>query len=130
MISTLQMVTVYVSDLERAVKFYTEKLGFVKTAEFCDGVLPNIVWVCPRPSSAVPLAAEIGLELAPVDDPRIGATSGMVFASDDIEATYTELKSKGVTFTLELVRHSYGRDGGDQEARFCDPDGNEFLLHT
>jgi catechol 2,3-dioxygenase-like lactoylglutathione lyase family enzyme len=52
----------------------------------------------------------------------------MVFTADDIEATYEALKENGVHFTLDLVRHPYGI--GDQEARFVDPDGNEFLLHT
>ena len=124
------MVTVYVSDLDRAVEFYTQDLGFVKTAEFHDDRLPSIVWVCPAPSSNVALATEIGLELAPPGDPRIGAAKGMVFTADDIETTYRELKAKGVRFTMELVRHDYGSGEGDQEARFVDPDGNEFLLHT
>ena len=66
-------------------------------------------------------------------DPRIGSISGMVFTTqtaEEIEATYHELKSRGVHFTMELVRHEYGKGLGDQEARFVDPDGNEFLLHT
>ena len=63
--------------------------------------------------------------------PRLGnSTSGMVFTADDIEATYHELKARGVPFTLDLIRHPYGDGDGDQEARFIDPDGNEFLLHT
>ena len=130
MIKSLQMVTVYVSDLPRAVEFYTEKLGFAKTAAFSDGNMPDIVWVCPKPSSLVPLATEIGLELAPEGDPRIGSSRGMVFTADDIEAAYLQLKNKGVSFTMDLVRHEYGSGEGDQEARFVDPDGNEFLLHT
>jgi hypothetical protein len=31
---------------------------------------------------------------------------------------------------MTLVRHEYGEGSGDQEARFTDPDGNKFLLHT
>jgi len=81
MISNLQMITIYVREMRRAVEFYTEKLGLVKLAE-------------------------------------------------EIETTYRELKSRGVHFTLDLVRHDYGKGPGDQEARFVDPDGNEFLLHT
>ena len=59
--------------------------------------------------------------------------SGMVFTTqtaEEIESTYHELKSRGVHFALELVRHDYGKGLGDHEARFVDPDGNEFLLHT
>ena len=57
----------------------------------------------------------------------------MVFTTKtakEIETTYHELRRRGVYFTLELVRHDYGEGPGDQEARFVDPDGNEFLLHT
>ena len=72
-------------------------------------------------------------ELADKNDPRIGSVSGLVFTTrtaEEIETTYDELKSRGVHFTMELVRHDYGKGPGDQEARFVDLDGNEFLLHT
>ena len=71
-----------------------------------------------------------------VDYPLVGSVSGVVFTTrtaEEIEFTYHELKSRGVHFmhfTMELVRHDYGKGLGDQEARFVDPDGNEFLMHT
>ena len=130
MISHLQMITIYVSDLNRSLDFYVNKLGFVKTAVFDDGET-RLAWVVPDGAKEVPLATEIAL-YAPQDpkDPRIGNVSGMVFTAKDVVATYEWLKARGVTFTLELMRHAYGQEGGDQEARFVDPDGNEFLLHT
>jgi catechol 2,3-dioxygenase-like lactoylglutathione lyase family enzyme len=134
MISNLQMITIYVSDMERAVKFYTEQLGFVQVAEYNDGKENYLTWVMPKPASQNELATQIALqELADKNDPRIGSTNGMVFTTqtaDEIETTYYELRSRGVHFTMELVRHGYGKGPGDQEARFIDPDGNEFLLHT
>lgn len=129
MISHLQMITIYVNDLEQAVDFYNSKLGFVRTAEFEDGD-QRLVWVVPQHASKVDLASEIALYAPGEGDPRIGAASGIVFTSEDIEATYEQMKSRGVEFTMNLVRHSYGKGEGDQEARFVDPDGNEFLLHT
>lgn len=130
MISHLQMITIYVSDLARAADFYVNKLGFVQTAVFDDGTT-RLVWFVPDAAKEVPLATEIAL-YAPDDpnDPRIGQVSGIVFTAEDVEATYHELQARGVTFTMELVRHPYGEGKGDQEARFVDPDGNEFLLHT
>ena len=120
--------------MARAVEFYTEKLGFVKLAEYNDGKDNYLTWVIPQPASKDDLATQIALqELAHKNDPRIGSASGLVFSAasaDEIESTYHELKSRGVHFTLELVRHDYGKGLGDQEARFVDPDGNEFLLHT
>jgi len=134
MISNLQMITIYVSDMARAVEFYTVKLGFIQVAEYNDGKDNYLTWVMPQPASKDDLATQIALqELADKNDPRIGSISGMVFTArtaEEIESTYHELKSRGVHFTLELVRHDYGKGLGDQEARFIDPDGNEFLLHT
>ena len=134
MISNLQMITIYVSEMQRALEFYNDKLGFVKVAEYDDGRDNHLTWVMPQPASQDELATQIALqELGDKDDPRIGSVSGMVFTTrtaEEIESTYAELKSRGVHFTLELVRHDYGKGLGDQEARFVDPDGNEFLLHT
>lgn len=130
MISHLQMITVYVSDLERAVAFYTDTLGLAKTAEYDDGAGTRLAWVVPQPALPVALSTEIGLQEVPAVDPRIGSVSGVVFTAEDIEATYHELKRRGVRFTMELVRHGYGKGEGDQEANFADPDGNVFILHT
>lgn len=133
MISNLQMITIYVSDVPRAVDFYTKKLGFVQVAEYNDEKDTNIVWVMTEATKDDPLATQIGLQRAEKGDPRIGSVSGMVFTTqtaEEIESTYHELKSRGVRFTMDLVRHGYGKGPGDQEARFVDPDGNEFLLHT
>jgi lactoylglutathione lyase len=131
MISNLQMITIYVSDLERAVDFYTDKLGFVNLAEYDDGQGERLIWVIPQPVGEIELATQIAL-YAPADksDPRIGGASGIVFTALDIEGTYNELKARGVHFVKELVRHPYGQGAGDEEARFIDPDGNLFLLHT
>jgi catechol 2,3-dioxygenase-like lactoylglutathione lyase family enzyme len=129
MISHLQMITIYVSNLERSLQFYTEMLGFKETAVFDDGVT-KIAWVAPIPVLDIPYATEIGLCEVAGDDPRVGAVSGMVFTSENIKATYLELKARGVQFTKELIRHPYGAGDGDQEANFADPDGNLFLLHT
>ena len=122
MISNLQMITIYVSDMARAVEFYIEKLGFVKLAEYDDGKDNYLTWVIPPPASKDDLATQIALqELTDKNDPRIGSISGMVLTTrtaEEIESTYHELKSRGVRFTRELVRHDYGKGLGDQEARF------------
>ncbi|MCB9457375.1 MAG: VOC family protein [Anaerolineaceae bacterium] len=130
MISHLQMITIYVRNLAQSVEFYSKKLGFEQVAEYKDEE-NHLVWLMPSASRQAEYATQIAL-YAPADpnDPRIGASSGMVFTADDIEATYHELKQRGVHFTMELVRHAYGDGDGDQEARFVDPDGNQFLLHT
>ena len=123
------MVTVWVSDLPRAVDFYTRVLGFRQYAEWDAGPGDRMVWVCPEASLPLELATGIGLAEAAPGDPRIGRPTGMVFSAPDLAATYESLAARGVVFTLAL-RHPDGEPDQEREARFADPDGNEFLLHT
>jgi catechol 2,3-dioxygenase-like lactoylglutathione lyase family enzyme len=126
MISHLQLVTIYVSDLEKALDFYTHKLGFQKLAEWDDGRGERLYFIAPAEAKET----EIALYAPPAGDGRIGATSGIVFTARDVRATYEEMRQRGVHFTQELVVLPYGQDGGDLEATFLDPDGNTFLLHS
>jgi catechol 2,3-dioxygenase-like lactoylglutathione lyase family enzyme len=52
-----------------------------------------------------------------------GASGGLFFRTDDIEATYEELKGKGVEFGQEPTEQPYGIDAG-----FRDPSGNSFRV--
>lgn len=73
MITQLQMVTVWVGDLDRAVEFYTGALGFEKYAEWDGGPGDRIVWVCPEAARPVELATRIGLaEAGPPNVVRAG----------------------------------------------------------
>ena len=128
MISHLQVVTIYVSDLEQALGFYRDQLGFELLADWRDEHSDDrMLFIAPRDAKET----EIGLYAPPQGDPRIGASTGIVFTAKDIEATYREMKAQGVHFTRELTLLPYGnRPGGDLEAEFVDPDGNTFLLHT
>jgi len=47
-----------------------------------------------------------------------------------LESPVSCLKSHTVCITIGLIRHNDGKSPGNREARFVDPDGNEFLLHT
>lgn len=126
MISHLQMITVYVRDMARAVQFYTEKLGFVVRSTYHDEE-NYFTWVSPGPAKDAPYHTWFGLFETTADDPRIGTTTaGLVLTAANVEETYHELKAAGVTITLDLFRHTYG----DQETRFVDPDGNEWVLHS
>ena len=52
-----------------------------------------------------------------------GASGGLFFATDDVHATYEELKARGVEFTQEPTEHSYGTDVG-----LRDPFGNPIRI--
>ena len=130
MISRLQVATVFVSDLERAIEFYVGTLGFALVADWRGDEGDRMVFTLPPGGGS-----EIGLYAPEPGDPRIGGASGLVFTADDIRETVAELTSRGVVFTRDLIVHDYGDgdrpdDAGDLEAEFTDPDGNRFTLHS
>ena len=124
----------WVHDQDEALAFYTEKLGFeVQT----DATLPELgdfrwLTVSPaeQPDFAIVLMAIPG---PPVMDEEVAnqvrglmakGFAGTVFlATDDVQASYEELKARGVEFTEEPEERPYGIDSG-----FRDPSGNSFRL--
>ena len=131
MISRLQVATVYVSDIEVAIDFYANKLGFDVVADWrSDDGTERMVFTLPPGAET-----EIGLYAPGPDDPRIGSASGLVFTADNIRETVRELADRDVRFTGDVIVHDYGEgdgpgDTGDLEAELIDPDGNTFLLHS
>lgn len=107
MIKTVWNVTFYVSDLEKAARFYEETLGLEKKYSYssyvgfeCGGV-------------------EIGL--IPKSEKKASAVSASIgFLVDDVEKAYNELKKKGVKFTRKLHDETWG----GRQASFEDVDGN------
>jgi len=111
-IKTVWCVTFYVSDLDRASRFYEETLGLEKKYEYssyvgfeCGGV-------------------EIGL-IPKLEGQRVSQPSASVeFLVDDVERFCTELKGKGVRFVEELHEEPWG----GRQASFTDPDGNALQI--
>lgn len=116
MISHIRMTTVYVAHQDVALEFYMEKLGFEKWQDdqIMDG---SFRWLVVRPRGG-----ETGLVL--FEDAARAGLFGVVFATDDIRATFEELKAKGVQFTEEPTKQPWGV----MQAQFVDPDGNAFVL--
>jgi predicted enzyme related to lactoylglutathione lyase len=52
-----------------------------------------------------------------------GAAGGLFFTTDDIQASYKELKNRGVEFLQEPAEQPYGVDAG-----FRDQSGNNFRM--
>ena len=52
-----------------------------------------------------------------------GASGGVFLTTDDVQASYEELKARGVEFTEPPEERPYGIDAG-----FRDPSGNSFRL--
>ena len=124
----------WVHDQDEALAFYTEKLGFeVRT----DATLPELGdfrWLTVSP----PGQPDVAIVLMAIPGPpvmaeeianqvrRLMATgfAGTVFlTTEDCQASYEELKARGVEFTEEPEERPYGIDSG-----FRDPSGNSFRL--
>jgi predicted enzyme related to lactoylglutathione lyase len=117
-ITHIKTVAVYVEDQARALDFYTTKLGFEVRRTEAMGAHARCIELAPQ-----------GAETCVVIYPRSMMPQweqlkpSIVFACQDIMATYALLKSRGVDFIEEPKKMAWGRF-----ARFRDPDGNEFVL--
>ena len=113
MIKTVWCVTFYVSDLDRASRFYEETLGLEKKY----GYSSYVGFECG--------GVEIGLIPKLEEGQRVSQPSASVeFLVDDVERFCTELKGKGVRFVEELHEEPWG----GRQASFTDPDGNALQI--
>ncbi|MFZ0589424.1 MAG: VOC family protein, partial [Bryobacteraceae bacterium] len=101
MIRGIKFLGVCVSDQDRALKFYTEKLGFeVKTDVPFEGGQRWIELKIPGAETGITLFTPKGQE------DRIGTFINTSLWTDDLEGTYEALKSKGVEFTTPPTKQS------------------------
>src|SRR5262245_26291065 len=108
MIKALTHVAVYVLDQDRALEFYTEKLGFeVRTDARLDGFRWLTVGPTRQPEVAIMIANPSPPMFSPEDGAAVralvakGALNGGVLETDDCRATYEELRARGVVFLKE-----------------------------
>jgi lactoylglutathione lyase len=119
-LESIQIVTVWVSDLNHALHFYTHILGLKKRADQTFGDGDRWITVAPRDESTE-------LTLRPAGEHgEAGRFTGIVFGASDPEATAEQLKLAGVEFTREPEPQPWGALMGE----FRDPDGNGFVLHS
>ena len=119
MITKIGSVCVAVSDQDKALDFYVNKLGFEKRSDVPMG--DDGRWIEVAPAGA---ATTIVLEKNQGQPgQRMGTFIGFIVHTTDINATYSELKDRGVRFTLEPKQEFWG-----YWAQFVDQDNNEFGL--
>jgi catechol 2,3-dioxygenase-like lactoylglutathione lyase family enzyme len=117
-ITQVGTVMVPVSDQDRAVEFYVDKLGFEKRTDIAYGEGERWVEVAP-PGSATTIA------LVP---PREGESAGIEtrvgFTTENADADHASLRAKGVEVDAEVMRM-----GGPVPPMFFfrDQDGNGFM---
>lgn len=99
----IKLTTLYVDDQEKALRFYTDLLGFIKKVDFSQG---SFRWLTVA-SAEEPDGTE--LQLALNDNPAARAFQQAIFEqgqpaamfyTDDIRADYERIKAAGGEFTL------------------------------
>ncbi len=134
MLTSLTNVNVWVHDQDEALAFYTEKLGMELRNDVTVPEMGNFRWL----TVGVPGQPDVALTLMAVPGPPVfdeetreqikalmakGAAGGLFFATDNCQASYEELKSRGVEFQQEPTEQPYGIDAG-----FRDPSGNQMRM--
>ena len=131
----MQLTTVnqWVQDQDEALEFYTEKLGMELRNDVTVPEMGNFRWLTVGPVGQDFSIVLMAIPGPPVFEPETtaqlkdlvakGASGGLFFQTDDIQATYKELKDKGVEFTQEPTQQPYGIDAG-----FRDPSGNHMRI--
>jgi len=117
MIKAIKFTSVPVSDQDRALAFYTEKLGFAVATDQPFGEQRWIELRIPGAQTRLVLFTPDGHE------DRIGTFTSISFQADDVAATYAELTRRGVEFEGPPTAAEWGTF-----AIFKDPDGNSFVL--
>ena len=134
MLNQLTNTQVWVHDQDEALAFYTEKLGLELREDVTVAELGNFRWL----SVGVPGQQDVAITLMAIPGPPVfdaetqdaiktlvakGVATGLFFATDDVQATYEELKDRGVEFQQEPTEQPYGVDAG-----FRDPSGNQMRV--
>jgi lactoylglutathione lyase len=111
MITKAQFVGIYVTDQQRALEFYRDKLGFEVKMDMPmgdmgpEGQSGEVRWIDVAPPGA---ETSFTLYTPPGMEGRIGGFSNIAFDTDDIQKTYQDHNEKGVEFTVEPKMEGWG----------------------
>ena len=132
MIKTIEAIVIIVNDLPKSVEFYTDVLGFSISNKIDMAEVGLSAVFVEMDGSRIGLMNYKGKKIpkrSDIDKIKLGESSipindHLTFSVDDIEATTTELKGKGVVFNLEPI----SMEGGIKVAFFKDPEGVQIEL--
>ena len=118
----IKLTSVYVDDQEKALRVYTDVLGFVKKADFSNGPFRWLTVASPEDPDGTEL------QLALNDNPAAKAYQqamsqqgqpAAMFFTDDVQADYARMKARGAEFTMPPTDVT-----GSKIARLNDTCGN------
>ena len=119
MLSKVKFVSIPSADQDRAVEFWTRKVGFRLVQDTPFGPQRWIELEVPGAETRLVIFTPTGHE------DRVGGFMPMAWACRDVQATYEELSGRGVEFVQPPRTESWGTS-----AIFKDADGNQFALSS
>ena len=117
-IKSIKFVGVPVSNQDRSLAFFTEKLGFAVATD--QEFEPSQRWIELRIPGA---ETRLVLFTPKGHEGRIGTFTSISFVVDDVEKTYRDFCSKGVVFKAPPKEEPWGTF-----AMLRDPDGNTYVM--
>lgn len=115
----VRVVSIPVTDQERAREFYVDKLGFELRSPPGVEWAPGQKWI-----QVAPPGAQTALTLVTwYESMQPGSIQGLVLATDDLDRRHQELLARGVQFSGDKTQAPWGR-----HIQFVDPDGNGWVL--
>jgi catechol 2,3-dioxygenase-like lactoylglutathione lyase family enzyme len=132
---SVEVITLPVSDVERALRFYVDQIGFTLDVDYAPSDTFRVVQLTP-PGSSCSIQIGRGLTGAPV-----GSLRSVFLVVTDLEAVRSRLLERGVE--VGEIRHKTPIDAWDggfapgldparrdyaSFADFSDPDGNSWVL--
>jgi len=99
----IKLTSVYVDDQEKALRFYTEVLGFVKKNDFSNGPYRWLTVASPEEPDGTEL--QLALNNSPAAKAYQQALfqqnqPAAMFFTDNVQADYDRIKASGVEFTM------------------------------
>lgn len=123
-INKFTMVSMLVSDMNKAKAFYVEKLGLDVATDYRQN--DNNWWVTltfPGGGASITLARSSTTS----NEPPEPGTMSFYFSTPDIAAAHRDLNEKGVT-TSEIRDDLYGPGSGVKFFQLQDPDGSQLTF--
>jgi len=99
----IKLTSVYVDDQEKALRFYTEVLGFVKKADFSQGPFRWLTVASAEDADSTELQLALNSNPAAKTYQQAMFQQGQpaaMFFTDDVQADYERMKARGGEFTM------------------------------
>jgi predicted enzyme related to lactoylglutathione lyase len=99
----IKLTSIYVDDQDKALRFYTETLGFTKKADFGNAGYRWLTVVSPEDPEGTELQLAANSNPAGKAYQEASYQQGqpaVMFFTDDIKADYERIKTKGATFKM------------------------------